>query len=213
MFKTHGDCIWFLTLVEDKSKTTWVCFLPDKTYITLILQEFIIHIQNQFGTVIDTLRTDTGIEFFNNSVSCFLKKLGIIHQFSCAYSPQPNGLVERKHMNPLICAKALRFHASLPIVLWGDCILTTTYLINRTPTKVLQNKGHYEFLFHTTPDYNLMKAFGALCHATVLPKPSDKFCSKGYKRSISGISLYTEGIQGVESRYKEIFCVQRRSLH
>lgn len=204
-FKTHDNCSWFLSLVEDKSRVTWVYLLPDKTVVSSLLQEFIIHIQNQFGTVIKTLRTDNETEFFNNSVSTFLKRLGIVHQSSCAYSPQQNGLVERKHRHLLNCARALRFHAGLPIIFWGDCILTAAYLINRTPTKVLNNKSPYEVLFHTAPDYKLLKVFGALCYATVLPKPSDKFAAKAVKGVFLGYPYGQKGYKVLNLDTKKVF--------
>lgn len=58
-----------------------------------------------------------------------------------------NGLVECKHRHLLNCAKALIFHVSLPIRFWGDFLLTASYLINRTPTCVLNNKSPFEVFF------------------------------------------------------------------
>lgn len=135
----------FLTLVEDKSRTTWVFLLSDKSAVPMMLKEFVMFIQTQFHTTIKVIRTDNGTELCNKTVDSFLKGLGIIHQQSCVYTPQQNGLVERKHRNLLNCARALRFHASLPILFWGDCILTAAYLVNRTPTVVLQIRVHLRY--------------------------------------------------------------------
>lgn len=127
-YKTHGNCTLFLALVEDKSRSTWVYLLPDKATVSSVIQEFITLIKTQFGVVIKTLRIDNGTEFMNTSVTKFLTALGIIHQSSCVYTPQQNGLVERKHRHLLNCARALRFHAGLPVHFWGDFLLTATYL-------------------------------------------------------------------------------------
>ena len=48
-----------------------------------------------------TLRSDNGTEFFNSSVDELLSSQGIIHQSICAYNPQQNGKVERKHRHIL----------------------------------------------------------------------------------------------------------------
>ena len=62
--------------------------------------------------------------------------------------------VERKINTFLNVARALRSHSSLPLKLWGDCILTTIYLINRLPSKHLNNKTPYEMLSKQPPSYD-----------------------------------------------------------
>lgn len=110
-FKTHDNCNMFFTLVDDKSRATWVYLISDKSVVFHLLKDFILMVQDQFNTTVKVLRTENGTEFMNNTVKEFLNKLGIIHQSSCVYTPQQNGLVERKHRHVLNCARALRFHA------------------------------------------------------------------------------------------------------
>lgn len=184
-FKTNGGYSYFLTLVEDKSRTTWIYLLSDKSSIPHIIKDFISLVQNQFHITIKALRTDNGTEFVNSSLDSHLLSLGIIHQTSCVYTPQQNGLVERKYRHLLNCAWALRFHAGLPIIFWGDCLLAAAYLINRTPTPVLNYKSPYEVLFGTVPEYDNLRVLGCLCYATMVPQPSDKFAP----RSIKGVFL------------------------
>ncbi|GJY21662.1 pyridoxal 5'-phosphate synthase-like subunit PDX1.2, partial [Tanacetum coccineum] len=45
----------------------------------------------------------------------------IVHQKSIPYTPQQNGVVERKHRHLLETARAIRFQANLPIQFWGHC--------------------------------------------------------------------------------------------
>ncbi|XP_074305023.1 uncharacterized protein LOC141639955, partial [Silene latifolia] len=67
------------------------------------------------------------------------------------------------------------FEANLPINFWGDCILTATYLINRLPSTVLNNKTPYEVLYKQSPSYTHLRAFGYLCFAATLKRNRDKF--------------------------------------
>lgn len=195
----------FLTLVEDKSRTTWVFLLSDKSAVPMMLKEFVMFIQTQFHTTIKVIRTDNGTELCNKTVDSFLKGLGIIHQQSCVYTPQQNGLVERKHRNLLNCARALRFHASLPILFWGDCILTAAYLVNRTPTVVLQNRSPFEVLFNTSPDYDSLRVFGSLCYATVVPQPADKFAARAIKGVFLGYPYNKKGYKVLNLDTNQVF--------
>ncbi|XP_074346502.1 uncharacterized protein LOC141685288 [Apium graveolens] len=105
--KTQGNCNMFLTVLDDKSKTTWVFLLSDKSQVSTILAQFFAYVQNHFHTSVKILRSDNGSEFINRSLETCLATLGIIHQTSCTYTPQQNGKVERKHRQLLNTARAL----------------------------------------------------------------------------------------------------------
>ncbi|GJV94594.1 zf-CCHC domain-containing protein [Tanacetum coccineum] len=59
----------------------------------------------------------------NHKVLELLRSKGILHQRSMAYTPQQNGMLERKHMHLLETARALILHAGLPKKFWGDYVL------------------------------------------------------------------------------------------
>lgn len=139
------------------------------------------------------LRTDNGTEFVNHTLGRYLRSLGIIHQSNCVYTPQQNGLVERKHRHLLNSARALRFHAGLPITFWGDCLMAATYLINRTPTAVYGNKSSYEIIYKTSTDYEQLCVFGCLCFATIVPQSADKFVARSIKEVFLGYPYAKKG--------------------
>ena len=68
------------------------------------ITNFIAEIENQFSTLVKTIRTDNGIEF---SMSQYFSSKGIIHQTTCIETPQQNCIVERKHQHLLNVTRAL----------------------------------------------------------------------------------------------------------
>ena len=87
--------------------------------------------------------------------------------------------MERKHRHLLEMSIALRFQAHLPLKFRGDCVLTAAYIINRLPTRVLQNYTPYEKLLHKAPQYQHMRVFGCLVFASNPTKIGDEFQPRG----------------------------------
>jgi transposase InsO family protein len=159
---------FFLTIVDDYSRAVWVYLLKSKDEVFFNIQCFIKLLKNQFNKDIKCFRTDNGTEFVNNQLDTFLKVNGILHQTSCVYTPQQNGVVERKHRHLLNVARALMFQSGIPLRLWTECVLTATYLINRTPTSILNGKSPYELLLSCKPSLLHLRTFGCLTFASNL---------------------------------------------
>uniref|UniRef100_A0A0V0H3X3 Putative ovule protein n=1 Tax=Solanum chacoense TaxID=4108 RepID=A0A0V0H3X3_SOLCH len=103
---THDNFRYFITLLDDFSKSTWTHLLSSKSNALHIIKAFVLMVENQFQTTIKTIRSGNGLEFTNNESIMFFHNKGIIHQKSCPYTPQQNGVVERKHKYILETARA-----------------------------------------------------------------------------------------------------------
>ncbi|CAL1361098.1 unnamed protein product [Linum trigynum] len=127
----------------------------------------------------------------------FFNHTGILHEQSCAETPQQNSKVERKHQHILSLARALKFQSNLPPAFWAVCVRHSVYLINKVPTIVLGNLTPYEKLYKQKPDLSDLKVFGCLCFASTLSNNRAKFDSRsrkgvfiGYQRGIKGYKIY-----------------------
>ena len=54
-------------------------------------------VENQLETKIKRVRSDHGGEYFSNNFTSFCEEHGIIHERTPPYSPQSNGVAERKN--------------------------------------------------------------------------------------------------------------------
>ncbi|KAL0393487.1 UNVERIFIED_CONTAM: Retrovirus-related Pol polyprotein from transposon RE1 [Sesamum latifolium] len=75
-------------------------------------------ITTQYQAHIQVLRTDNGGEFVNQDLQRYLNLHGIVHQMTCPYSPQQNGVAERKNRHLLEVVRASLFEANMPTSYW-----------------------------------------------------------------------------------------------
>lgn len=86
----------FLTIINDHSRITWVYLLKLKSDVFMILNNFIQLVKTQFHKTIKVVRFDNGTEFVNTHCHILFSTHGIVHQRTCAYTPQQNEVVGRK---------------------------------------------------------------------------------------------------------------------
>jgi transposase InsO family protein len=126
-FKSINGFVFFLTIVDDYSRFTWVHLMQYKSQVSPIIKSFFQLVQTQFKTKVKCLRSDNDAEF---KMKDYFSAQGIIYQLSCVETPQQNAIIERNHQHLLNVARALRFQSHLPLKFWGDCILTAIHIIN-----------------------------------------------------------------------------------
>lgn len=132
--------------------------------------------ERQFNVKVKIIRSDNAFDLGKSVENlAFLSFEGIIHQTLCVSTPQQNGVVERKHRHLLKISRALFFQSQAPIQYWGECLLMATHLINRIPSKVLNEQTPYEILFQAKPPYERLKVFGCLVYLSNLASHRGKF--------------------------------------
>ena len=90
-----------MTFIDDHTRMSWVYFFTHKTDVKNTVQQFHRMVNTRFGVKIAILRMDNGTEYFNSYLTEFLSSQGTIHQSSCSYTPQQNGITQRKNRNLL----------------------------------------------------------------------------------------------------------------
>ena len=128
---------YFLICTDDCSRFSWVFLLKTKSAVSSSIRNLCLLIKRQFGRPVKGLRTDNAKDFLNNELGEFLTSEGIKHETSCPYTPQQNGLAERKIGDTVDKVRTLLIQAHVPTNLWGFAIMTAVHLINRLPSSSL----------------------------------------------------------------------------
>jgi transposase InsO family protein len=77
------------------------------------------------------IRSDNGSEFKNLQVEEYLEEGGIKHEFSAPYTPQQNGVVERKNRTLIDMARTMLGEFKTPERFWSEAMNTACHAINR----------------------------------------------------------------------------------
>src|SRR5436190_4132207 len=185
---------YYLVLIDDYSRVSWVHLLKDRRGISVVLESFFKLIKTQFDKSIKVFQSDNALEFMQQSVIDLCSSYGTIHQTSCPHTSPQNGVAERKHRHILDVARTLMFASKTPSYLWSDAVLTAVYLINRMPSAPLNGGIPLSRLYPDKPLFPLPpKIFGCVAFVHNHAPGLDKLAPRSIKGVFVGYSTTQKG--------------------
>ncbi|KAK1667120.1 hypothetical protein QYE76_055279 [Lolium multiflorum] len=188
-----------LVIVDDYSRYTWVYFLKMKDETQQIFIDFATEVQRQHNLLIMAIRSDNGSEFKNYTLNDFLSDEGIRHQYSAAYTPQQNGVAERKNRTLMDMARSMMAEYKSRYNFWAEAISTACHSSNRLYLRKGLNKTPYEILTGNKPNISYFKVFGCKCFYKIKGVRLSKFSPKALEGIFVGY--------GAESHTYRVFDV------
>jgi hypothetical protein len=161
-------------------------FLQEKSQTQETLERFLRRTQNEFGLRIKKIRSDNGTEFKNYQIEGFLEEKGIKHEFSSPYTPQQNGVVERKNRTLLDMARTMLDEYKTPDRFWAEAINIACYSINWLYLHRILKKTSYELLTGKKPNVSYFRVFGRKCFILIKRGRSSKFATKAVEVFLLG---------------------------
>ena len=92
-----GGNKYFISFVDEFTRMTWVSFIKFKHEVFAEFKKFRIKAEKQSGQTLKILRTDGGGEYNSKEFKKFCEENGIEHEVVAPYTPQHNGLAERRN--------------------------------------------------------------------------------------------------------------------
>nr|GFA57899.1 zinc finger, CCHC-type [Tanacetum cinerariifolium] len=158
---------YIFLLVDDYSRYMWAYFLSTKDQAFDTFKEYKKTIENELRTTLKMLRTDRGGEFTSNEFNQFCKENGIARQLTAPYSPQQNGVVERRNRTIMSTTRCMMKATNMPQNFWAEAVRHAIYILNSVPTKALKDITPYEAIKKRKPNLETLKIFGCIAYAKV----------------------------------------------
>ncbi|KAL8132353.1 hypothetical protein AgCh_008011 [Apium graveolens] len=158
---------YFFLLVDDFSKYMWVYLLTSKDEAYEVFKKFRVMVKRENEKKVKVFRTDRGGEFNSKAFSTYCEDTGITRHLTAPYTPQQNGVVERRNRTIVAMARSFIKERKLPSWFWGEAIRHSVYVLNRLSTRSLSEKTPYEALKGDKPDIGHLKIFGCLAYMTI----------------------------------------------
>jgi transposase InsO family protein len=187
-----GGSKYGLVIVDDFSRFTWVFFLQDKSETQGTLKCFLRRAQNEFELKVKKIRSDNGFEFKNLQVEVFLEEEGIKHEFSAPYTPQQNGVVERKNRTLIDMARTMLGEYKKLERFWSEAVNTACHAINWLYLHRLLKNTSYELLTGNKPNVSYFCVFGSKCYIMVKKGRHSKFAPKAVEGFLLGYDSNTK---------------------
>jgi histone deacetylase 1/2 len=182
-----------VSFTEDFSKFTSIYLIHAKSEVEEIFYKFQKHVELLLNHKIKGVQSDWGGEY--RRLHKYFDSMGISHTISCPHTHQQNGSAERKHRHIVETGLSLLAQASMPMKFWDEAFSTATYLINRLPTRVIDNATPLEHLLgaKAKPNYNMLKTFGCACWPLLCPYNARKLSFRSKECVFIGYSGHHKG--------------------
>ncbi|GJY02119.1 retrotransposon protein, putative, ty1-copia subclass [Tanacetum coccineum] len=108
-------------------------------------------VENQLGKTIKALQSDRGGEYISQEFKDYL-----VQQLTPPYTPQHNGVSERRNRTLLNMVRSMMNLTTLPLSFWDYALVSTTRILNMVPTKKV-NKTPYELWYGKVPNLSYLK--------------------------------------------------------
>ena len=105
----------------------WIYFLKQKSEVAQVFWKFKARVENESGCRIQTLRSDNGKEYNSESFNRFCEEAGIHHQLTTPYTPQQNGVSERRNRYMLEMTRCMLHEKNLPKQFWAEAANTSVF--------------------------------------------------------------------------------------
>ena len=195
----------------------WITLLDTKDAAPAAIKRIQASAERKSGRKLLALRTDRGGEFTSAEFSTYCAELGVVRQLTAPYTPQLNGVIERRNQTVVGMPRSMLKASGLPGSFWGEAANTAVYILNRTTTRGTGGKTPYELWNGSTPALHHLWTFGCVVHVrNAGPHPkklddrSQRMIFVGYKPGSKAYRVYDPTIRRIHISRDAVFDEEAR---
>ncbi|CAI7823246.1 unnamed protein product [Closterium sp. NIES-53] len=102
--------LYFLLLKDRHTRFVWVMPVFKKSDVLWEFQKWLVLVERQAKKLVLMLRSDWGGEFLGKVFTDFVDSKGIVHDLTCPYTPQQNGMAEREMRTAVESMRTILLH-------------------------------------------------------------------------------------------------------
>jgi hypothetical protein len=208
---------YFILLVDDASRFMWVRALASKDTATAAIKHFQATAEAETGRKLRAFRSNRGGEFNSTDFAEHCAEHGVRRQLTTPYTPQQNGVVERRNQTVVGTTRSMLKAKGLPGIFWAEAVTTAVYVLNRSPTKGVTGMTPYEAWHGRKPDVHHLRTFGCVAfvkdttpNLKKLDDRSHPMIFVGYEQGTKGYRVYDPSTRRVHVSRDVVFDEQAK---
>ncbi|CAI7780029.1 unnamed protein product [Closterium sp. NIES-53] len=110
--------LFFLLLKDRHTRFVWVMPVAKKSGVLREFQKWLVLVERQAKKSVLMLRSDQGGDFLGKEFTDFVDGKGIVHNLTCPYTPQQNGMAEREMRTAVESVRTMLLHMGVQHHWW-----------------------------------------------------------------------------------------------
>ncbi|KAJ0880785.1 putative RNA-directed DNA polymerase [Helianthus annuus] len=201
---SHTGKRYFISFIDDYSRKGWVYLLTQKSQAESF-KAFKKLVETETGKVIKVLRTDRGGEYLSDAFTKFCLEHGIKRQLTTRFTPQQNGVAERKNRTVINMVVSMLAAKNMPRMFWAEATMWSFYVLNRCPTKALTDVTPQEAWSGIKTTVEHLRVWGCLAHVHVPKERRTKLDDKSFICVLTGISEELKAYRLIDPQTMKVF--------
>jgi hypothetical protein len=199
---------YFMSIIDDYSRLTWVAFLKEKAEAFEKFKIFKALTETQIGKRLKEVRSDRGGEFMSRDFKEFCDEHEIKREYTIPRTPQQNGVVERQNRTVQEMARSMMNEKNIGQTYLVEAIHTAFHVLNKAHLGPQSDKTPYEVWFGRPASIKNFRVFGSKCYIKNNDENLEKYDDRDNEGIFLGYATNSKGYRCYNKRlHKMVDCI------